>query len=166
MRKFPHIVHHERPLISYSDRFTYTIPTVILELGYTAAIAVSQIRVASSLERAVLLTCTQQLMTIPVYIFAMIVVIVWALISDHYGVRSTFIVIGFSSAVIGLVALLAIPHPKFPGLTYFFLFLTAAGIYCPQQLIVSWTGKYSSPLTLQPTNAHQQTTPLPPANGP
>jgi MFS family permease len=79
-------------------------------------------------------------MTIPVYIFAMIVVIVWAMISDHYGVRSTFIVLGFSSAVIGLVALLAIPHPKYPGLTYFFLFLTAAGIYCPQQLIVSWTG--------------------------
>ncbi|KAF2102142.1 MFS general substrate transporter [Rhizodiscina lignyota] len=105
--------------------FTFTIPVVILELGYTAANA--------------------QLMTIPVYVVAMLFVIFWAYVSDHFKVRSTFIVIGFMFAVCGLIALLCIPHPKMPGVTYFFLFPTAMGIYCPQQLIVSWTANNSAP---------------------
>jgi len=105
--------------------FTYTVPTVVKDLGYTTANA--------------------QLMVVPIYVFAMIIVIIWAIISDHYGVRSTWILAGFSSAVVGLIALLCIPHPKMPGLTYFFLFLVAAGIYCPQQLIVSWTANNAAP---------------------
>ena len=84
-------------------------------------------------------------MTIPVYVVAMGFVIAWAWVSDHYGVRSTFIIIGFCLADIGLIALLAIPHPKMPGLTYFFLFPVAMGIYGQQQLIVSWTANNCAP---------------------
>lgn len=101
--------------------FTYTIPLVVKSLGYTTAIA--------------------QLMIIPIYLCAVIVVIIWARISDHYGVRSTWIILGQGLNMIGLIGLLAIPQPRFPGVTYFFLFLSASGIFCPQQLIVSWIGK-------------------------
>ena len=94
--------------------FTYTAPVVVLELGYSTAKA--------------------QLMLIPIYSFACITVIIWARLSDHFGVRSTFIIIGQSANVIGQIGLLSIPHPKLPGLTYFFLFITLAGIFCPQQV--------------------------------
>jgi len=84
-------------------------------------------------------------MTIPVYVVAMLFVIVWARVSDHYGVRSTFIIIGFCLAVFGLIGLLAIPHPKMPSLTYFFLFPTAMGVYGQQQLTVSWVANNVAP---------------------
>ena len=105
--------------------FTYTAPVVVKDLGYSTAKA--------------------QLMLIPIYSFACIAVIVWARLSDHYGVRSTFIIIGQAANAIGQIALLAIPHPKFPGLTYFWLFVCLGGIYAPQQLLVSWTANNTAP---------------------
>lgn len=101
-------------------RFTATVPTVIEELGYSAAHA--------------------QLLTIPIYLFAMIVVIVFAFWSDRVKQRSPFIMAGFAIAVVGLIAQLAIPHPKLPGLTYGFLFPVAAGFYSPFICIVAWIG--------------------------
>lgn len=98
---------------------------MVLELGYTTAKA--------------------QLMLIPIYSFACIAVIIWARLSDHYGVRSWFIMVGQGANAIGQIALLSIPHPKYPGLTYFFLFVCLAGIYAPQQLLVSWTANNSAP---------------------
>ena len=59
--------------------------------------------------------------------------------------RSTFIIIGQSANVIAQIGLLAIPQPQLPGLTYFFLFVALAGVYCPQQLLVSWTANNSAP---------------------
>ncbi|KAK1252004.1 hypothetical protein MKX08_003191 [Trichoderma sp. CBMAI-0020] len=89
--------------------FTYTVPTVILELGYTAADA--------------------QLLTIPIYVVAMIFTVANALASDHYRQRTPFILLGVSVGIAGFAALLAIPHPQLPGLTYGMLFLATSGIY-------------------------------------
>jgi MFS family permease len=105
--------------------FTYTVPSVILGLGYTAANA--------------------QLLTIPVYVFAMIVTLAVAFYSDKVKQRSPFIIMGFIGAACGFLALLVIPHPLLPGLTYGFLFLAAAGLYCPLVCIVSWIGSSSPP---------------------
>ena len=44
---------------------------------------------------------------------------------------------GFGIAVVGFIAELAIPHPRMAGVTYFFLFLVAAGLYCPFVCIVT-----------------------------
>jgi len=101
--------------------FTATVPTVIKELGYSSANA--------------------QLLTIPVYVFAAIVTLAFAWMSDHYKTRSPFIMAGFSIAALAFIAQLAIPHPKYPGLTYGFLFPVAAGLYCPFICLVSWIGK-------------------------
>jgi hypothetical protein len=101
--------------------FTATVPTVINGLGYSSANA--------------------QLLTIPIYLFAMIVTLAFAWASDHYQQRSPFIIAGFSISAAGFIAQLAIPHPKYPGLTYGFLFPVAAGLYCPFICLVSWIGK-------------------------
>ncbi|EHK42363.1 hypothetical protein TRIATDRAFT_266095 [Trichoderma atroviride IMI 206040] len=89
--------------------FTYTVPTVILELGYTAADA--------------------QLLTIPIYVVAMIFTVANAMASDYYRQRTPFILLGVSVGIAGFTALLAIPHPQLPGLTYGMLFLATSGIY-------------------------------------
>lgn len=110
--------------------FTATVPTVIRDLGYTSAHA--------------------QLMTIPVghcpfstpyqgetntnqqiYIFAMIIALISAFWSDKVEQRTPFIIAGFSIAILGFIGQLAIPHTRLQGLTYFFLFFVAAGLYSP-----------------------------------
>ncbi|KAF1966574.1 MFS general substrate transporter [Bimuria novae-zelandiae CBS 107.79] len=105
--------------------FTATVPTVISQLGYSAANA--------------------QLLTIPIYVFASIMTIIFAWWSDHIQTRSPFIVAGFVIAACGFIAQLAIPHPKYPGLTYGFLFPVAGGLYCPFIILVSWIGNSLAP---------------------
>lgn len=97
--------------------FTATVPVVVKELGYTSAHA--------------------QLMTIPIYVVAMVSTVIVAFWADHIQQRTPFIIGGFSIGVIGFIAELAIPHPKYPGVTYFFLFLVATGLYCPFTCIVT-----------------------------
>jgi hypothetical protein len=101
--------------------FTATVPTVIAGLGYSSANA--------------------QLLTIPIYVGAMILTLIFAFWSDKIQSRSPFIIAGFSIALVGYIAQLAIPHPKYPGLTYGFLFPVAAGLYSPFISIVCWTGQ-------------------------
>ena len=105
--------------------FTATVPTVIQGLGYTAAIA--------------------QLLTIPIYVFAAIITIAFAWWSDYTRVRSPFIIAGYAIASVGFIAQLAIPHPKYPGLTYGFLFPVAGGLYCPFISLVSWIANSLAP---------------------
>jgi len=100
--------------------FTATVPTIIEQLGYDNANA--------------------QLMTIPIYVAASIMTIIWAFWGDYKKVRWPFIVSGFSIAIVGFVAQLAIPKPRFPGLSYGFLFPVAMGLYCPFISIVCWVG--------------------------
>lgn len=56
---------------------------------------------------------------------------------------------GFCIAIVGFVAQLAIPKPRFPGLSYGFLFPVAMGLYCPFISIVCWIGELP-PLPLLP----------------
>lgn len=53
--------------------------------------------------------------------------------------------VGFAIAACGFIAQLAIPHPKYPGLTYGFLFPVAGGLYCPFIILVTWIGNSLAP---------------------
>lgn len=86
-----------------------------------------------------------QLMTIPIYVFASIITIIFAWWSDYKQTRSPFIVAGYCIASCGFIAQLAIPHPKYPGLTYGFLFPVAGGLYCPFICLVSWIANSLAP---------------------
>ena len=95
-------------------------------------------------------------MTVPIYVCACIITLATAIISDRKKQRSPAIIIGFTIAACGFLALLAIPHPKLPGLTYGFLFMAATGLYMPLVCIVSWIG--SSPphslVSYRPPHGH------------
>ena len=103
-------------------RFIYTLPTVIKELGYSASNA--------------------QLLTIPVYAFALFVTVTAAFLSDKYKSRSPFIIYPFMVAGVGYIGLLALPHPGWPGATYGMLFVVAGGLYPTICGVISWNGKY------------------------
>ncbi|KAL3961126.1 hypothetical protein ACCO45_006243 [Purpureocillium lilacinum] len=105
--------------------FSVTIPTVIRDLGYSAANA--------------------QLMTIPVYVCAMICAVVSAMLSDRYKQRSSFILGACVTAALGLLALIASPHPNYPGLTYGFLFLAASGLYSIIVPAICWIANNLAP---------------------
>lgn len=98
---------------------------MIHQLGYTARIA--------------------QLLTIPVYVWAMIVTISAAFLSDHYKNRSNFILYPFMVAALGYMALIVIPHPNLSGLTYGMLFVVAGGLYPTICGILSWNGMSTLP---------------------
>ncbi|KAJ8116180.1 hypothetical protein OPT61_g2333 [Boeremia exigua] len=98
--------------------FIYTLPTVIRQLGYTAANA--------------------QLLTIPVYAFALSTTVAVAIMSDRYKMRSPFIMGPFVVAAAGYIALMALPHPGLPGATYGMLFVVAGGLYPSICGVISW----------------------------
>jgi MFS family permease len=105
--------------------FTATVPSVLEEMGYATGKA--------------------QLLTVPVYVFGMAATLVVAFWSDYVQQRTPFIMGGFAIAVVGFIAELAIPHPKLPGATYFFLFLVAAGLYCPLTAVVALVANNIAP---------------------
>jgi hypothetical protein len=86
-----------------------------------------------------------QLMTIPIYVTAMIATVIVAFWADHVQQRTPFIIGGFAIGVAGFIAQLAIPHPKYPGVAYFFLFLVATGLYCPFTCIVALVANNLAP---------------------
>lgn len=105
--------------------FTYTVPSVILGLGYTAANA--------------------QLLTMPVYMLSVIGTPIIARFADKYKTRWPFIVGPYSVALIGFIGLLAIPHPRYNGLTYACLFLIPIGVNAPQVALISWVANNLAP---------------------
>jgi hypothetical protein len=105
--------------------FTATAPTAIKQLGYTSANA--------------------QLMTIPIYTFAVITTVAVAIWSDRAQQRTPIIIGGLSMASIGFIGKLAVPQPDLPGVTYFFLFLIAGGLFCPFTSIVTLIGNKLAP---------------------
>ena len=105
--------------------FTATVPSVIQDLGYTSANA--------------------QLLTIQIYIAAMLVVLIFAFWSEKVQQRTPFIIAGYSIACCGFVAQLAIPQTRLPGLTYGFLFPVAIGLYSPFIQIVCLTANNLAP---------------------
>lgn len=84
-------------------------------------------------------------MTVPIYVFALLFVLGFAWASDYIQQRTPFIIAGFSLAIVGLIAELAIPHPRMTGVSYFFLFLIAAGLYSPFICIVCLIGNNLAP---------------------
>lgn len=105
--------------------FTYTVPTIIVELGYTASRA--------------------QLMTIPLYFCGAVSTVAFARWSDKKRLRWPSIVIPYSIALIGFIGLISVPHPKLPGLTYGLLFLIPIGVYPPIVALISWVSNNLSP---------------------
>jgi MFS family permease len=105
--------------------FTATVPTVLKQMGYTTGKA--------------------QLLTIPIYVVGMTATLIVAFWSDKIQQRTPFIMGGFAIAVVGFIGELAVPHPHLPGVTYFFLFLVAAGLYCPFTAVVTLVGNNLAP---------------------
>ncbi|RTE68843.1 hypothetical protein BHE90_016779 [Fusarium euwallaceae] len=105
--------------------FSFVMPSVIRELGYSAANA--------------------QLLTIPVYVCAMVCTAVTATLSDRRRQRSSFILGGCVVAMLGFIALTASPRPGHPGLTYGFLFVASSGLYSTVVPTICWLGNNMSP---------------------
>lgn len=84
-------------------------------------------------------------MTIPIYVLAVISVLGFSWLADRRKTRWPFIVIPYSIVCVGFIALLSIPHPKLPGLTYFFLFFIPAGCNPGVITLVSWVANNLAP---------------------
>ncbi|KAF7557438.1 hypothetical protein G7Z17_g748 [Cylindrodendrum hubeiense] len=105
--------------------FIFTAPTIINQLGYTAAHA--------------------QLLTIPIYAVGTAFTLFCSWIADRRQQRWPFVAIPYGVALVGAIGLLAIPHPRYPGLTYAFLFTFPAGMYPAVISLVSWMSNNLSP---------------------
>ncbi|KAG9252848.1 major facilitator superfamily domain-containing protein [Emericellopsis atlantica] len=99
--------------------FSLFLPTIIRNLGYTAAIA--------------------QLLTIPPYAFAFVTTLTVAVLSERLVQHAIFIGGSAIFASLGYIILLANTDPVHrPGLSYAGTFLTAGGIYPATALVLSW----------------------------
>lgn len=105
--------------------FTYTVPTIINELGYTAAEA--------------------QLLTIPIYTAGAISTLCLSRLSDRLQTRWPFIVFPYTLALCGFIGLMAVPHPDLPGLTYGLLFTVPSGVYPGVISLIAWISNNLSP---------------------
>lgn len=105
--------------------FSFAAPTIIKELGYTSAQA--------------------QLLTIPIYFFGALMTLGFARLADGRHNRWIFIAIPFTIALIGYIGVISIPHPRLPGLTYFFLFWITGGLYPSIIGCLSWVGNNLAP---------------------
>ncbi|UNI16520.1 hypothetical protein JDV02_002948 [Purpureocillium takamizusanense] len=95
------------------------LPTIIKNLGYTAAVA--------------------QLLTIPPYALAFVTTLTVAVYSEKLHRRAVFIAGSAAVAAVGYIILLANTNPTArPGVSYLGTFLAAAGIYPATALVLSW----------------------------
>jgi len=93
------------------------LPTIIHDLGFG--------------------TVETQLLTVPCYVFATIVLLFFAHYSDKLRVRSPFIIAGLLLLVIGFSIQIS---EAAPGAKYFGTFLCVAGSYATFPAIVAWLG--------------------------
>ncbi|KAJ0359942.1 hypothetical protein COL26b_014224 [Colletotrichum chrysophilum] len=99
--------------------FSLFLPTIIKNLGYTAAKA--------------------QLLTIPPYALAFATTLTVAIYSERTGRRAFFIMGSSAFAAIGYIILLANTDPAGkPGVSYLGTFFAAGGIYPATALVLSW----------------------------
>jgi MFS family permease len=89
--------------------FSYTLPTILTQLGYTAEIA--------------------QLMTVPLYGAACILTFLTSLFADRIGRRSPVILVGLVVSLIGLVMLAALPKDRMAVARYIGCLLVLIGGY-------------------------------------
>ncbi|KAF3764268.1 MFS general substrate transporter [Cryphonectria parasitica EP155] len=85
------------------------LPTIVKNLGYTSS--------------------TAQLMTVPIYVTAAILAVVFAYISDRVGKRSPFIIGFLCVMVVGFSMCIATDPSEKPGVVYAGVFLIACAIY-------------------------------------
>ncbi|KAH8904692.1 MFS general substrate transporter [Coniochaeta sp. PMI_546] len=91
------------------------LPTIIKTLGYTSS--------------------TAQLMTVPIYITAAILAVVFAYISDKVGKRSPFILGFLLMMLVGYCMAISTDNPK---VVYAGVFIAACGIYPAFPGIIAW----------------------------
>ncbi|KAK0478870.1 MFS general substrate transporter [Armillaria novae-zelandiae] len=96
---------------------TLFLPTIINTFGHTAAIS--------------------QLLTVPPYIFATIVLYLFARYSDRLKMRSPFIYLGLGMLVVGFSINVS---DAAPGVKYFGTFFCVAGSYASFPGVVAWLG--------------------------
>ncbi|KAI9761920.1 MAG: hypothetical protein M4579_000703 [Chaenotheca gracillima] len=109
------------------------LPTIITELGYTAAQA--------------------QLLTVPPYAVATILTISVAVASERLRLRAVFIMASSTVAAIGYIMLLSSGKPS---VSYVGIFFAAGGIYPATALVLSWPANNVSGQTKRATaNAMQ-----------
>ncbi|KAK7744055.1 hypothetical protein SLS53_003572 [Cytospora paraplurivora] len=85
------------------------LPTIVKNLGYTSS--------------------TAQLMTVPIYVTAAILAVVFAYISDRVGKRSPFIIAFLCIMIIGFAMCISTDPAKNPRVTYGGVFIIACAIY-------------------------------------
>ncbi|KAF9894345.1 hypothetical protein FE257_007848 [Aspergillus nanangensis] len=105
--------------------FNFTLPTIISRLGYS--------------------TTNAQLLTVPVYVLAIICNVSSGWLSDHLRTRWLFIVCPSCVSILALIGLISIPHPRLPGLAYFLLYLLPSGLYPGILAIVTWVNNNLAP---------------------
>ncbi|RQM08698.1 hypothetical protein DH86_00000424 [Scytalidium sp. 3C] len=109
------LLFHTMSLPLYT--ITLFMPTIISELGYTAAQA--------------------QLMTVPPYAVATVLTITVGILVEKTKKRSQFVLASSSLAIIGYILLLSAPTHK-PGVSYLGTILAAGGIYPSCGVVLSW----------------------------
>ena len=99
--------------------FSLFLPTIIADLGFTAA--------------------RSQLLTVPPYALATILTVLVAWWSERAARRAPFIIASASVGVVGYIILLANTDPtRRPSVSYLGTFFAAAGIYPATALALSW----------------------------
>jgi MFS family permease len=96
---------------------TLFLPTIIHTFGYNTAIS--------------------QLLTVPLYLLATVMVLIFAYFSDKYRIRSPFILAGLTMCLIGYSINISNASP---GAKYFGTYLCVAGSYAAFPGVVSWLG--------------------------
>lgn len=94
------------------------LPTIVNNLGYTSS--------------------TAQLLTVPIYVTAAILAVVFAWISDRVGKRSPFIIAFLCVMVVGFAMCIGTDPKERPGVVYAGVFLIACAIYPSFPGNISW----------------------------
>lgn len=120
-----------------SANTTHAQPTIIRDLGYTAASA--------------------QLLSIPLYALATLFTVAWAILSERHNRRAPFIMATSALGIVGYIFLLSNSNPtRRPGVSYVGTFFAAAGTYPSTALVLSWPANNVSAQTKRATaNAMQ-----------
>lgn len=99
---------------------SYTLPTMVKNLGYTAVKA--------------------QALTTPPYIFATCVCVFVGWMSDRYQKRYALIMACYVLGLIGIIILwITVHHSDLSGVSYFAIFLAAAGFSAQAPIVGAWT---------------------------
>lgn len=103
--------------IQTGGQLNYFMPQIIQDIGYTGSMT--------------------QYMTIPVYVFAAILSLIVSLLSDRQQVRSWYIAMCMSLAVIGYIFQISTTNK---ALLFFSLFLCGGGVWASLGVSLAWLG--------------------------